>query len=609
MMVMGWALAAILAGRIAGAPLEDYSTWAHSAKIHFNTTETGAGVLGLSIERFPILIRIASPSKVLTQSLAAGADLRFADPDGTPLDLQIERWDAAAGKAEVWVNVPKIDANSDKDYIVAYWGKANPAWLSDGSKVFPGSMGFSGVWHLGEGGTQSRVNSVGTGNHATPRNYDGDERREGVIGMADSLDGAATGDYLDLGSGFANIGNGFTFSVWVHSTGVGIFSHILDLGNGTSQDNVVFGRYDTTQSVYYHAYTESKASSRLIVENAIEERSWVHLGLTQYGNEVSVYKNGVKLGYMTNSVLLRNILRSKNFLGRSNWSDDAYFRGKIDEPQVCASYHSPDWMKLAYETQRPDSKLITWEFPPEIKLAITAQPVSVTVAEGHAASLSVTGVSGRPISYQWFKNGIAVSGAKSSAFSIASATLEDAAGYYCILSDGAESIQSMSKSIYVTENYATWTHSQKIFFNTTSGGAGVASAVTGFPVLVRLNSTRLNFTQPGTGGRDLRFADPDGTALPFQIERWDSAGAAAEIWVRVPKVDGASDKDYITMYWGKLNAKAASNPAAVFSAADKYQGVWHFNEAFGAALDATANGFQGTPGGVVAGGAGVIGSR
>ena len=264
------------------------------------------------MEKFPILIRLASPSKVFIQSLAAGADLRFADPDGTPLDFQIERWDVAAGKAEVWVKVPKIDANSDKDYIVAFWGKANPSWLSDGSKVFAASLGFAGVWHLGEGGAQSRVNSVGTGNHGTPRNFDGDERREGVIGMADSLDGSFNGDYLDVGSGFAGVGNGFTFSVWAFSTVVRTYSHLMDFGNGMSTDNVVLGRSGNSQSIYYQAYNGSKASLELIAENAIEERTWVHLGVTQTGNEVSLYKNGVKVVYMPNAVLLRNILRTRN---------------------------------------------------------------------------------------------------------------------------------------------------------------------------------------------------------------------------------------------------------------------------------------------------------
>jgi hypothetical protein len=61
--------------------------------------------------------------------------------------------------------------------------------------------------------------------------------------------------------------------------------------------------------------------------------------------------------------------------------------------------------------------------------AITVQPVNTTICEGAAGSLSVTGT-GTNITYQWFKNGVAMAGETKSTYNIASATADDATSYY-----------------------------------------------------------------------------------------------------------------------------------------------------------------------------------
>src|SRR5207244_6044937 len=48
--------------------------------------------------------------------------------------------------------------------------------------------------------------------------------------------------------------------------------------------------------------------------------------------------------------------------------------------------------------------------------SITAQPLSQTVTAGQPASFSVTAAGTAPLSYQWNKNGAAISGATSSTY-------------------------------------------------------------------------------------------------------------------------------------------------------------------------------------------------
>ena len=621
---------ALFASTALAADEEDYSTWTRSALIRFNTTSAatvGANIPG-NTQKFPLLVRIGATmpiaGAIFSQSLAAGADLRFSDPDGTHLEFQIDRYDSAAGKAEIWVLVPQIDGNSDKDYIKIHWGKAGAAWRSDGSKVFRRDLSYEGVWHLGEASLQTRSNSVGAFNHAAPVNYTGFERVPGVIGMADTLgvwgfgwggfgwgtptDGTAVGSYLDVGAGFADVASkGFTFSVWAYASQAGDFARFFDFGSGESVDNLILARLGSTDDLYYEAYNVSKPTPRLTATHGIEEKKWMFLAVTQSGENVSLYRNGILLKSFKTDIIPRNVTRTRNYLGRSNWIKDATFTGKLDDPQFSLTARSADWIRLNYENQNPASlKLTAWATPPVVKLAITAQPVSATRAEGDSASLILAAVSSETIKYAWFKNRAAIAGATGPRLPFASLSLQDAGVYYCVAVDKTDTVTSRDVEIKVLEDYSTWSHAQRIFFNTTPAGADVDADVSDFPLLVRFDAERLDFSQAGAGGKDLRFSDADGTPIPFQIERWDASLSQAEAWVRVPRIDGNSDRDFISFHWGKPTAVSASRGDSVFSSSNGFLSAYNLNETAeneteGNALDAVsppANGVnnQATPG-------------
>jgi hypothetical protein len=171
--------------------------------------------------------------------------------------------------------------------------------------------------------------------------------------------------------------------------------------------------------------------------------------------------------------------------------------------------------------------------------------------------------------------------------------------YYAVRGNSANP-QVIADSVIVlpggvsTVAYPEWKSSKKLILNTTASGANVPGNVYNFPVLVRLTSSNFNFTRAKSGGEDIRFTKSDGSPLPYEIERWDSAAGAAEIWVKVDTVYGNSNNQYITMFWGNASAVPASASAAVFDTANGYAGVWHLSEqAAGMTKDATVNGYNG----------------
>jgi hypothetical protein len=146
----------------------------------------------------------------------------------------------------------------------------------------------------------------------------------------------------------------------------------------------------------------------------------------------------------------------------------------------------------------------------------------------------------------------------------------------------------------VIANSSVWKYSKKFLLNTTASGANVAVTVTDFPVLIRLTSGTIDFSQARADGGDLRFIKEVGTPLPYEIERWDPVTGLAEVWVRVDTIYGNDIAHSFVMYWGNANAAPQSDPAAVFDTAAGFAGVWHLGQPAGAMVpDATANGING----------------
>ncbi len=80
---------------------------------------------------------------------------------------------------------------------------------------------------------------------------------------------------------------------------------------------------------------------------------------------------------------------------------------------------------------------------------ITSQPVSTTVTAGSSVTFTVAAAGSPTPSYQWKKNGSAISGATNASYTIASATSGDAATYTVVVSNTAGSVTSTGASLTV----------------------------------------------------------------------------------------------------------------------------------------------------------------
>lgn len=368
------------------AQVEDHARWAHALDLLLDTSPSGANV-GETLSGFPVLVRLTSNEIPFQDSHGRGRDLRFLDASGKSLPYQIDHWDSAGGKAAVWVKVDRIEGNKVGQAIRMLWGNPEAGDPGLAGAVFPASAGWVGVWHLGGAGKDARPNAVANGIAGRTANYDGDEGRPGLIGPCDSLDGKVAGDHLSIGDGYEDFTAGLTFSAWSYPTAVKNWARLLDMGNGPSKDNVVVGRNGNGQGTNFHVSTPAGYSS--VTSDGFVLNQWQHIAVTFAKGRARTYRNGKLIREETGWPELPKVKRNENFLGRSNWTADEYYQGKIDEAVLARAERSEGWIRLSYENQKPSQSLVTFRRITGCR-SIFSMPADMEAKEGEGFQLKAS---------------------------------------------------------------------------------------------------------------------------------------------------------------------------------------------------------------------------
>jgi len=122
---------------------------------------------------------------------------------------------------------------------------------------------------------------------------------------------------------------------------------------------------------------------------------------------------------------------------------------------------------------------------------------------------------------------------------------------------------------------SNWSYSRTLSFDNSTRTENLVD----FPILVKLDSSVIDYAKTHDQGWDLRFVDQDGSALAHEIEHWDEAGTSY-VWVKIPQIDASSSADSIVMYYGNAGvAGSGEDSAGVWS---DYRATYHLNENPGA---------------------------
>jgi len=154
----------------------------------------------------------------------------------------------------------------------------------------------------------------------------------GKFGSALTFDGM--GDHIKLNSSVITPGPGFSVCLWAYPTAVGSWARLIDFGNGSGANNLLLARYSTTNDLVFESYNGSSGGGSVRATNAIELNKWQFFAATlDASGNVKIYKNGVVVA-SGKSAALTKVNRTRCYIGRSNWSSDAYYQGAMDDIRI-----------------------------------------------------------------------------------------------------------------------------------------------------------------------------------------------------------------------------------------------------------------------------------
>jgi hypothetical protein len=341
--------------------------WLYARRIGLNTTSTGADVVG-NVMNFPILIRLTEENFKFEHARQSGEDIMFTKKDNTPLPYEIERWDAAAQTAEIWVKMDTVHGNNDNQYIVMYWGNALVQSVSSGGAVFDTGSGFQGVWHLCE-------NSNSLAKDATINHFDGTPsdtaplQVHGVIGNALQFNGISNGLVMkNTANSRLNFPrpDTYTFSAWVSVDSV-LEEDEFIAGKGQNQYALrVKGSKSIPANMFaLHEYYDDPGAYVMNMRyDSIVMRQWKYITGIRTADKSYLFIDGkcVDSTGIVLSVSMADLNRTDFSIGRCAvpYNEDNYlsFKGMIDEVRIASVAFSADWVKLSFMNQKPMDMLL-----------------------------------------------------------------------------------------------------------------------------------------------------------------------------------------------------------------------------------------------------------
>ena len=95
-------------------------------------------------------------------------------------------------------------------------------------------------------------------------------------------------------------------------------SRLIDFGNGPGYDNVLF-RFDSSNKFGATIFNSNPSSN--MWANKINLNEWYFISVVLKKTNLSVYYNGTLVGNAYANIP-KNIIRSSNYAGKSNWNMD-----------------------------------------------------------------------------------------------------------------------------------------------------------------------------------------------------------------------------------------------------------------------------------------------
>lgn len=182
------------------------------------------------------------------------------------------------------------------------------------------------------------------------------------------------GQYALIDAGVVNYED-ITIAVWVNWNGGGNWQRIFDFGNDTSSYMFLTPSHG---SECRFAVLAAGGNEQFAATTALPTGEWVHVTATLQGNTGRLYVNGELRD--TNTAMSVNpisINPALNYIGRSQWPNDPYFNGRIDELMIYNYARTTEQIALDYLAVRGEwvcnneAEALTYDFDGDCRVGLS----------------------------------------------------------------------------------------------------------------------------------------------------------------------------------------------------------------------------------------------
>ena len=321
--------------------------WSYRKKLTIDTKPTGANIMG-ALNEYPVLVRLHGGNfKYFLDAKPDASDFRFiADDDKTPLKFHIEKFDPLSEIALIWLKIPVITANTDKNNVWLYYGNASAVTAQDTAGTYDAN--HVAVYHFD---TEEKVlqDATAYGNNIT---------QSGAKYTPASIIGGGL-QFSDEASIVLNptlissldTTTGFTISFWLRIKFASTDDVFYAMGN--DEQSILIGH--DASGLYVRAEKSGTTHAEMRAP-PLSINTWQHIALTVNPQGLALYLDGQKI---SNTPAFLEKFTGKAMLG-SDLDGARTPTADFDELQLSKVVRSPDWLSAMVSSQGQAGKMLIY---------------------------------------------------------------------------------------------------------------------------------------------------------------------------------------------------------------------------------------------------------
>ncbi len=229
----------------------------------------------------------------------------------------------------------------------------------------------------------------------------------GKVLRADKFDGAA--GHVALPNGYSDFTAGMTVALWANpTTSLTSWARFIDLGNGAGSDNILFARNGTSANLTFEVRLGTPTAGQITANGVLALNQWQHFAVTMDASgNVIIYKNGVAVQTGTLTGVPNIVTRTNCYIGRSDFPQDGYFQGKLDDFRIYNRVLTPDAILALASGGGPDDLGVS---VPAVTVVATTPTTAEKATPPGVFTVNRTGSTNSPLTVQYTLGGSASNG-------------------------------------------------------------------------------------------------------------------------------------------------------------------------------------------------------